>query len=224
MSKKKPQEPSKDSLENDRSVQLDNVSSYLHRLDIKASKFNKNQIVIQDAYELIELSDKCSKAIKKYINPRKFMNKDQLLKKINDGLSHKYIEFDNEIDWLSRFGNFCVESCNRFIDSEVEIKLKSMQELHEYVIIFREEFGLLYNRSSTNFQLVKDNFEEYLNEVIKIADGTVLVCEDGLKYYNSSLPFSSRSIWLGSRIFLHGASNLLKKGGSERMLNKLRLS
>jgi hypothetical protein len=206
-------EPSIETLRNDRSNHLGNAQTHLYLVVRIARRFKESgieSITDQDVYKLIELGDKCSNTLKKYLNARNFMSKDQLLKVISDELSENlpYSEFDHEIAWLSKFGEICVENCNTFIHSEINTSINSMSDFYKHIIMFREEFSRVYDT-----QNIKEHFEEYLNEILKIAIGTALVCEDGLKYYKQNSTFSARSVWLGSRMFFHGATSLLESSG-----------
>ncbi|MEH2422650.1 MAG: hypothetical protein V7K48_17565 [Nostoc sp.] len=225
MSKENYREPSKFTLKNDRSIHLGNAQNHLRSVVRIARKFNNNnydinQITSRDVGELFTLTDKCSDTLRKYINLRNYMNKDQMVKHINSNLrnSLSYTTFDEEKSWLKRFDNSCVVSCDIFIQNQVQIKLQSIQELYRNIITFRSEFGHTYDRNNFDYQQIKERFQEYLNEVLQIASGTGLVCEDGLKYYNCSSNFYTKSIWLGSRMFLNGTNNLLRIGGSEQSL------
>ncbi|QKQ73345.1 hypothetical protein [Nostoc sp. TCL240-02] len=203
MSKKKYREPSKFTLENDRSIHLANAQNHLRSVTRIARKFNENnydinKITYRDVGELFTLTDKCSDTLRKYINLRNYMDKDQMVRHINSDLrnSPSYTTFDQEKTWLNRFDTSCVLSCDVFIQKQVQINLQSIQELYRNIITFRSEFGRTYDRNNFDYQLIKERFQEYLNEVLQIASGTGLVCEDGLKYYNSSSVFYTRSIWL----------------------------
>ncbi len=225
MSKEKYREPSKFTLENDRSNHLGNAQNHLRSVTRIARKFNENnkdinKITYRDVGELFTLTDKCSDTLRKYINLRNYMDKDQMVKQINNDLKNgqSYTTFDQEKNWLNRFDQCCVVSCESFVQSQVPIKLQSIQDLYRNIITFRSEFGRTYARNNFDYQQIKERFQEYLNEALQIASGTGLVCEDGLKYYNSSSSFYTRSIWLGSRMFLNGANNLLQIGGSEQSL------
>lgn len=165
------------------------------------------EITDQDILKLLELTDKCSNTLKKYVNARNFMAKDELISAISMELDENpsYEAFDHETKWLNdKFGNLCVEACQQFIQSESEANIQSMKILYRRIIVFREQFRHLYESAD-----VRGNFERYLDEILKVAIGTALVCEDGLKYYKPA-QFSARSIWLGSRMFLQGTDNLLQ--------------
>lgn len=223
MSKQKYREPSILTLKNDRSNHLENAQSHLRSVVIIARKFQKNNITSQDVVKLFNLTDKCSDTLRKYINLRNYINKDPMVKHINTDLrtSPSYSTFDQEINWLNRFDNSCVLSCDVIIQNQVKINLGTIQDLDRNIITFRSEFGRrypIYAHNSFDYQPIIERFQEYLNEVLQIASGTGLVCEDGLRYYNSSSDFQTRSIWLGSRMFLNGANNLLRIGGSEQSL------
>ncbi|BBD64610.1 hypothetical protein NIES4072_17280 [Nostoc commune NIES-4072] len=224
MSKVKHREPSDFTLKNDRSNHLKNAQSHLRSVAIIARNFNNHndisKIADGDVGKLFNLTDDCSDTLKKYINIRKHMNKDQMVKRINSDLtkSPSYTTFDQERDWLKRFDNSCVVSCDVFIQNQVQINLRSLEDLYRNIITFRSEFGRTYARNNFDYQLIRERFQEYLNGVLQIASGTGLVCEDGQRYYDSNLNFQTRSIWLGSRMFLNGASNLLKIGGSQKSL------
>jgi hypothetical protein len=213
MGKTNHKEPSIETLRNDRSNHLGNAQNHLYLVVRIARRFRESgieSITDQDVYKLIELGDKCSNTLKKYLNARNFMSKDQLLKAISDELAENlpYSEFDNEIAWLSKFGEICVQNCSTFIHSEINTNINSMGDFYNHIVMFREGFNRVYDT-----QNIKENFEEYLNEILKIAIGTALVCEDGLKYYKPNSTFSARSVWLGSRMFFHGATSLLESSG-----------
>lgn len=221
MSKEKYREPSNSTLKNDRSNHLENAQDHLRSVVIIARNFKQNnydtkQITYRDVGKLFNLTDKCSDTLRRYINLRKYMNKDQMVKRINSDLtkSQSYTTFDQERDWLKKFDESCVVSCDVFIQNQVQINLRSLEDLYTNIITFRGEFGRTYARNNFDYQLIRERFQEYLNGVLQIASGTGLVCEDGQRYYDSSLNFQTRSIWLGSRMFLNGASNILKIGGS----------
>lgn len=222
MSKDKYKEPSKFTLKNDRSIHLANAQNHLRSVVRIARKFNNNSSDIQyrDVGELFTLTDKCSDTLRKYINLRNYMDRDQMVKHINIDLKNSlsYTTFDQERTWLNKFDNSCVASCDIFIQKQVPINPQSIQDFYRNIIRFRSEFGRTFDRNNFDYQLIKERFQDYLNEVLQIASGTGLVCEDGLKYYHSSSSFSTRSIWLGSRMFLNGANNLLQIGGSEQSL------
>jgi len=222
MSKDKYKEPSKFTLKNDRSIHLANAQNHLRSVVRIARKFNNNSSDIQyrDVGELFTLTDKCSDTLRKYINLRNYMDRDQMVKHINIDLKNSlsYTTFDQERTWLNKFDNSCVTSCDIFIQKQVPINPQSIQDFYRNIIRFRSEFGRTFDRNNFDYQLIKERFQDYLNEVLQIASGTGLVCEDGLKYYHSSSNFSTRSIWLGSRMFLNGANNLLQIGGSEQSL------
>ncbi|MBG1268536.1 hypothetical protein [Nostoc sp. WHI] len=225
MSEEKYREPSTGTLKNERSNHLQNAQGHLRSVVIIARKFKENnydinQITYRDVGQLLTLADKCSDTLRKYINLRNYMNKDPMVKHINTDLakSQSYTTFDQERDWLNKFDNSCVVSYDAFINNQIKINLPSLQDLDTKIITFRSEFGRTFDRNNFDYQLIKERFQEYLNGVLQIASGTVLVCEEGLRYYNSSSKFQTRSIWLGSRMFLNGANNLLKIGGSEQSL------
>ena len=107
----------------------------------------------------------------------------------------------------SKFGELCVKNCQDFIQSEIEADIQSVNVLYKQIIAFREQF----KRICESVDIVRDNFQRYIDESLRIAIGTALVCEDGLKYYKQT-GFSVRSIWLGSRMFLAGTESLLDLG------------
>lgn len=224
MSKVKDCEPSSVALKNDRKNHLGNSQRHLHSVSAIARKFyqsGRHAITDRDINKLIDLSDKCSQTLKKYLNTRNFMRKDQMLKAIDNelGMTLPYSGFDNEIDWLGQFGEVCVDNCNRFIQNEVISSasggILTINDLYQQIIRFREELDdLTPPLRYTDPDDIQDNIESYLQEVLKIANGTGLVCEDGLKYYGSTsnaatLKFSARSIWLGSKMYFHGTKRLL---------------
>jgi len=211
MGKPKQKEPSIETLRNDRSNHLGNAQNHLYLVVRIARKYEESgieSITDQDVYKLIDLGDKCSNTLKKYLNARNFMRKDELLKTISNELSENlsYSVFDHELAWLSKFGEVCVNNCNTFIQNEISTNINSMSDFYKHIVEFREEFSRIYDT-----QNIKEHFEDYLNEILKIAIGTALVCEDGLKYYKPNSAFSARSVWLGSRMFFHGATSLLNR-------------
>jgi hypothetical protein len=206
--------PSAVALKNDRSNHLGNAHDHLRSVVTIAKKFQDSgagAITDQDIHRLAELSDKCSRTLKKYLNTRNFMESDQMLKAIDGELAKTlpYDGFDHEINWLRRFGELCVERCEYFISNDLSspasINVKSIDDLYKQIISFREILG----QKHVDPLNIKTNLEDYINEVLKIASGTGLVCEDGLKYYVETSPFCARSIWLGSKMFFHGTTNLL---------------
>ena len=201
-------------LKNDRSNHLGNAHDHLRSVVRIAKKFQDsgaNAITDQDIHRLAELSDKCSRTLKKYLNTRNFMESDQMLKAIDGELAKTlpYSGFDHEINWLRRFGELCVVRCEYFIDNDLSsaasVNVQSIDALYNRIISFREVLGHMHVDPLN----IRTNLEVYVNEVLKIASGTGLVCEDGLKYYVETSSFCARSIWLGSKMFFHGTTNLL---------------
>ncbi len=215
--RKKYNEPSRHAIRNDRGNYLGNAQGHLHLVVNLTKKFrdsgateSKDQVISK----LIELTDKCSSTLKQYINARNFMEKDELNAEIRKelGKSQTYTEFDLETRWLShKFGELCVASCQQFIESGAEANIQSMESLYNRIVEFREQFRRIYDSAD-----LRGNFESHLDEILKIAIGTALVCEDGLKYYKST-GFSARSIWLGARMFLVGTETLLQLGNAGEM-------
>jgi hypothetical protein len=209
--------PSFNSRRNDRGNHLGNAQDHLRLISKTAKRLEDSdtaEIAEQDFLRLLELVDKCANTLKKYINVRNFMGRDELVAEINSELGEnpEYEDFGPEIDWLRvKFGELSAEKCRQFIQSGIEIDVRSVETLYEKIVEFREQFKRVYGSASW-----RENFEQYLDEILKIAIGVALFCEDGLKYYKPS-GFSVRSIWLGSRMFLDGAKNLLELGTAGEM-------
>ncbi len=119
MSKNKYKEPSKFTLKNDRSIHLGNAQNHLRSVVRISRKFNNNNITYRDVGELFTLTDKCSDTLRRYINLRNYMDRDQMVKHINSDLKNSlsYTTFDQEKNWLNRLDiNLREEALQSYLD------------------------------------------------------------------------------------------------------------
>jgi hypothetical protein len=209
---------SESSVRNHRKNLLSDARKHIQSVSTIAEKYQAHgltSITDQDIRNLINLSDKCSNTLKKYIKNRWFsISQDPMLAYVHSEFqsinspSTTYTLFDHETEWLRRFGSMFGDRCDFFIETQVTNNLSIVLpiQLYSQICDFRNRLG----RNSINPVAIRGNFETYLDEVSKIASGTGLVCEDGFRYYVETTDFSSRSIWLGSQMFLSGAESLLR--------------
>lgn len=216
--KNKRKEPSVSAIKNDRSIFLGNTKDYLFLGEIAARKFRgASAISDNEVIKLINLLDKGSNTLRKYLYPRPGLGNDLMLSAINDSFNNgeSFTGFEHEIAWLSKFGNSYAEVCESFLNEENEIPLTSINDCYKEIIEIREEFGRTYFKPSVLPSTLLENSENLLRKALQTIGGTGLVCDDGLKYYNPNSEFSVKSIWLGFRMFFDGARNLIEMANLE---------
>ncbi len=193
---------------NDRKNLLLNAEKFIRqarRLELKLEALKGDPEELQRySEELIWLVDKCSKTLKKYLNP-----KDGLLLEVDHEWQGGTMEpemSESEQGWLSRVDDSAlqiVEDCK-----EQPVELRSTDDLLNQILVFRRSLGELTDEISN--QANQEKVRHLSNDVRKMAIGLGLICSDGLAYYFSPDPsFFAGSIWLGAGIFLYGANNLL---------------
>ncbi|NJO50996.1 MAG: hypothetical protein HC840_17845 [Leptolyngbyaceae cyanobacterium RM2_2_4] len=167
---------------------MSDVKIYVHLIKGVSLKYQRSgieSITDYDICRLFELSDDCVRKLKKYINPRGFMYEDEFLAKIEEDIVKEKLDskFTAEIDWLQQFDRCFAERCSQFINSERRVRLDSTESLYQYCIRFREQFGSIYSIDQINIEGIRSNFEQFLEEILNIASGTALFCDDGIKFY-----------------------------------------
>lgn len=193
---------------NDRKNLLLNAEKFIRqarRLELKLEKLKGDPEELQHySGELIWLVDKCSRTLKKYLNP-----KDGLLLEVDHewqgGMDKPEISESEQV-WLSRVDDSAIQLVEDCKDKTVE--LSSTDDLLNQILVFRRSLGELTDEISNEPN--QDKVLYLSNDVRKMTIGLGLICSDGLAYYFSPEPsFFAGSIWLGAGIFLYGANNLL---------------
>ncbi|EKQ67985.1 hypothetical protein OsccyDRAFT_4286 [Leptolyngbyaceae cyanobacterium JSC-12] len=217
--KKKRKEPSVSTIKNDRSIFLRNTKNYLYSGNEIAERFHDSATITRETIKLINLLDKSSHALRKYLYPRAGLRNDSMLDIVNNSFKEGEIftDFDYEIAWLNRFGSSYSEACRRFLAEETEVNLTSVHDCYREIIEIREKFGQIYFKVPILPSTLLENQQEFLRKALQTIGGTGLVCDDGLKYYSPNSEFSVKSIWLGFRMFLNGTQQLIEMAGSEEV-------